>query len=238
MIVIPAIDIYQNKIVRLREGDFSKVTFYENSPIDQAKIFEGHGFKWLHMVDLEGSKTGNVSTLGIIEEIKSRTGLLVEFGGGVRNEASVRSIISSGADRVIIGSLSVENKKEFENILHAHGPQKVVVASDVKDGMIAVKGWTEKTAVSLKDHIAYCMDKGVETFLCTDIRRDGMLMGTNTDLYSEILSLFPGIKLIASGGIKDISDVRKVAELNVYGVVIGKAIYENKISLKELGEVG
>ncbi|MGE5353549.1 MAG: 1-(5-phosphoribosyl)-5-[(5-phosphoribosylamino)methylideneamino]imidazole-4-carboxamide isomerase [Acidobacteriota bacterium] len=238
MIVIPAIDLYQNKIVRLKEGDFNKVTFYENTPLEQARIFEENGFSWLHMVDLEGSKTGNVSVLETVKEIKSKTGLKVEFGGGVRDEASVAQIFSSGVDRVIIGSLSVENKKEFESIVEKHGAEKVVVAADVKDGMIAVRGWTEKTTLSLKDHIQYCMSRGVDTFLCTDISRDGMLSGTNTQLYQDITGEFPGIKLIASGGIKDIEDVRKVAELNVYGVVIGKAIYEKRISLKELSEIG
>ncbi|MCU7511245.1 MAG: 1-(5-phosphoribosyl)-5-[(5-phosphoribosylamino)methylideneamino]imidazole-4-carboxamide isomerase [Ignavibacteria bacterium] len=238
MIVIPAIDLYQNKIVRLKEGDFSKVTFYENSPLEQARIFEESGFSWLHMVDLEGSKTGSVSVLETVREIKAKTGLKLEFGGGVRDEASVAKIFSSGADRVIIGSLSVENKKEFEAIVEKYGAEKVVVAADVKDGMIAVRGWTEKTAMSLKDHITYCMGRDVDTFLCTDISRDGMLSGTNIKLYQDIISEFPGIKLIASGGIKDIEDVRKVAELNAYAVVVGKAIYENRISLKELSEVG
>lgn len=238
MIVIPAIDIYQNKIVRLKEGDFSKVTFYPNSPLEQAELFEEHGFSWLHVVDLSGSKTGEISVLQVIEEIKSKTNLKVEFGGGVRDENSVSRIFSSGADRVIIGSLSVQNKKEFEYILDRHNPGRVVIAADVKDEMIAVKGWTEQTSLSLSDHIRYCMSKGVETFLCTDISRDGMLSGTNTELYKKILNDFPGIKLIASGGIKDINDVRKVSELNPYGVVIGKAIYENKISLEELSKVG
>jgi phosphoribosylformimino-5-aminoimidazole carboxamide ribotide isomerase len=142
MIVIPAIDIYQNKIVRLKEGDFSKVTFYNNTPLEQAKIFESYGFEWLHVVDLEGSKTGSVSVLKTIEEIKNNTSLRLEFGGGIRDEASVSRILSSGADRVIIGSLSVENKKEFEYILSKHRAEKIVIAADVKDGMIAVKGWT------------------------------------------------------------------------------------------------
>ncbi|MGE5432656.1 MAG: 1-(5-phosphoribosyl)-5-[(5-phosphoribosylamino)methylideneamino]imidazole-4-carboxamide isomerase [Syntrophomonadaceae bacterium] len=238
MIVIPAIDLYQNKIVRLKEGDFSKVTFYPNTPLEQAKIFEENGFSWLHMVDLEGSRTGNVSVLDLVKEIKAGTGLKIEFGGGVRDEASASLILSSGADRLIIGSLSVQNKKEFVHILEKHGAEKVIIAADVKDGMIAVKGWTEQTSVSLTGHIKYCMDKGVDTFLCTDISRDGMLSGTNTTLYSEIMAEFPGIKLIASGGIKDIQDVKKVSELKVYGVVIGKAIYENRISLKELAEIG
>ncbi|MGE5401869.1 MAG: 1-(5-phosphoribosyl)-5-[(5-phosphoribosylamino)methylideneamino]imidazole-4-carboxamide isomerase [Ignavibacteriales bacterium] len=238
MIIIPAIDIYEKQIVRLKEGDFSRVTFYGNSPLEQAKVFKNHGFSWLHIVDLSASKTGNITTLDIVEEIKLKTGMNIEFGGGIRSGSSVEKILSAGADRVIIGSLSVQNKAEFEEIVQRHDPGRIVIAADVKDEKIAIKGWTEQTSLSLSDHIEYCLGLGIDTFLCTDISKDGMLEGTNTGLYSRILKKYPGIKLIASGGVKDIEDVKRVKDLDVYGVVVGKAIYENKINLKELAEVG
>lgn len=238
MIVIPAIDIYGNKVVRLKEGDFNEVTSYASTPLEQAMLYEQTGFKWLHMVDLAGSKTGEMTALDILKEIRSKTSLRIEFGGGVRDRESARRIIDSGADRVIIGSLSVRNKPAFESIIAELSPEKIIVAADVKDEMIAVSGWTEQTGVSLYEHIEYCTGAGVDTFLCTDISKDGLLTGTNTGLYEKILERYPSIKLIASGGIKDLDDVKKVGKLNVYGVVVGRAIYENKINIKELAEIG
>lgn len=236
--IIPAIDIYQNKVVRLKKGDYNQVEYYPNTPLQQAKIFEDHGFEWLHMVDLEGSRSGSITVKEIIEEIKSNTKLKIEFGGGIRSINSVDELIDTGIDRVIIGSMSVQNREEFEKIVRKYGAEKIVPASDVKNEKIAVKGWTEESSVSLYNHIDYCLALGLDTFLCTDISKDGMLTGTNIDLYKKILSNYDNINLIASGGIKDIEDVKNVLEINVAGVIVGKAIYENKINLKELAEIG
>jgi len=238
MLIIPAIDLYGNKIVRLRKGDFNQVTFYEQSPLAKAKEFELHGFTWLHIVDLLGSKTGKFSVEEIIREIKCETRLQIEFGGGVRNAETVSQLFELGISKIILGSLSVKNKIEFETIVKNFPPQNFIIAVDALDEKLAVSGWTESTAISIYDHIDYCLPLGLTHFLCTDISKDGMLTGTNVALYKKILARFPNINLIASGGIKDVDDVINVKTLNPYGVVIGKAIYENKINLKELAVVG
>ncbi|MCX6151380.1 MAG: 1-(5-phosphoribosyl)-5-[(5-phosphoribosylamino)methylideneamino]imidazole-4-carboxamide isomerase [Ignavibacteriales bacterium] len=238
MIVIPAIDIFQNKIVRLRQGEFDKIEYYPNSPLHQARIFDEFGFEWLHLVDLLGSKSGEISVKDLIGEIKSETNLKIEFGGGVRNSENVSELLSLGVDKVIIGSLSIQNKNEFVKITEKFDVEKIIVAADVKNEKVVIKGWTEQTSISIFDHIEYCKEIGVVTFLCTDISTDGMLTGANRTLYEKILKKEPGIKLIASGGIKDLQDVIAVKNTNIFGVVIGKAIYENKIDLKELVKIG
>ena len=238
MLIIPAIDLYENKIVRLRKGDFNQVTFYEQTPLAKAKEFEQHGFEWIHIVDLLGSKTGTISVEAIILEIKKDTKLKIEFGGGIRNSQMVSQLFEFGIDKIILGSISVKNKIEFETIVKNFPPQNFIIAVDALDEMLAVSGWTEATAISIYEHIEYCLQFGLTYFLCTDISKDGMLTGTNIKLYKNILTRFPNINLIASGGIKDLDDVKKVRDINPYGVVIGKAIYENKIDLKELAELG
>lgn len=238
MLIIPAIDLYENKIVRLRKGDFNRVTFYTQTPLFKAKEFAQHGFKWIHIVDLLGSKTGTISVEAIIHEIKKETLLKIEFGGGVRNTQTVSQLFNLGIDKIILGSISVKNKIEFETIVKSFPPHNFIIAVDALDEMLAVSGWTESTTISVYEHIEYCLQFGLTHFLCTDISKDGMLTGTNVELYKNILSRFPNINLIASGGIKDLDDVKKVKTIDPYGVVIGKAIYENKIDLKELARVG
>jgi phosphoribosylformimino-5-aminoimidazole carboxamide ribotide isomerase len=236
MIIIPSIDIFKNKIVRLLKGDYNNITYYENTPLEQAKVYESYGFKLIHIVDLEGSRDGNIAAFDAVKEIKKQTSLRIEFGGGVRNSANAEELFSAGIDYVVIGSLSVKNKNEFEEIIKKNSSEKIIVAADVKDEMLRISGWIEETKISIYSHINYCSDLGIKKFLVTDISRDGMLSGTNVELYRNILNKNPGIKLIASGGIKDIDNVRTVEKINAYGVIIGKAIYENKIDLKELSE--
>jgi phosphoribosylformimino-5-aminoimidazole carboxamide ribotide isomerase len=238
MIVIPAIDVFQNRIVRLQKGEFDKINFYPNMPLEQAKIFYNYGFNWLHLVDLIGSKTGEISVKGLITEIKSNTKLKIEFGGGIRNIKNAEELFACGIDKIIIGSLSVQNKTEFEKISEVFGPEKIIVAVDVVNENLVIKGWTEQTSITIFEHIDYCKSVGIQTFLCTDVSTDGMLTGTNRILYEKILRNEQDIKLIASGGIKDLDDINKVNKLNVYGVIVGKAIYENKIDLKELAKFG
>ena len=238
MLIIPAIDLYENKIVRLRKGDFNQVTFYDHTPLAQAKEFARYGFEWIHMVDLLGSKMGTISVEEVIRIVKEETNLKIEFGGGVRNSQMVSQLFDIGIDKIILGSISVNNKIEFENIVKNFPPQNFIVAVDARDEKLAVSGWTESTTISIYEQMEYCLQFGLTHFLCTDISKDGMLTGTNIDLYKKILAHFPTINLIASGGIKDLDDVKNVKEINPYGVVIGKAIYENKIDLKELAQVG
>jgi len=238
MIIIPAIDIIDNKIVRLKKGDFNKAEYYPNTPLQQSKLYESAGFEWIHIVDLLASKTGSINVIDTIRQIKSETSLKIEFGGGIRNEASFSGVIEAGADKVIIGSLAVSDKLEFENIVEKYSSGKIIVAADVKDEMIAIKGWTENTNISVYSLIKYCLSLGINNFLCTDISSDGMLTGTNINLYSKILEHYPGINLIASGGVNDIQDIHELYKLDIHSVVIGKAIYENIIDLKELARIG
>jgi len=237
-LIIPAIDLYENKIVRLRKGDFNQVTFYDHTPLAQAKEFARYGFEWIHMVDLLGSKMGTISVEEVIRIVKEETNLKIEFGGGVRNSQMVSQLFEIGIDKIILGSISVNNKSEFEAIVKCFPPQNFIIAVDALDEKLAVSGWTESTTISIYEQMEYCLQFGLTHFLCTDISKDGMLTGTNIDLYKKILAHFPTINLIASGGIKDLDDVKNVKEINPYGVVIGKAIYENKIDLKELAQVG
>jgi phosphoribosylformimino-5-aminoimidazole carboxamide ribotide isomerase len=236
MIAIPAIDIYEDRIVRLEKGAFDHVTYYKTSPLDQAKLYESFGFKLIHIVDLAGSKTGKFTVFETVKNIKEHTNLKIEFGGGIRDTKKITEIFKAGIDYAVIGSISVKNKEEFELIVEKCTPQKIVISADVEDEKILVQGWTEKTLVTLSDHIKYCSSLGIGRFLCTDISRDGMLSGTNTDLYRKVMAEFPDINLIASGGVKDIDDIKLLNEMNIYGVVVGKAIYENKIDLKELSQ--
>ncbi len=237
MLIIPAIDIIDGKIVRLSQGRFESKSDYVNTPLDQAKIFEDNGFKWIHIVDLLGSKNGKVQTLNIIEKIKTHTKLKIEFGGGIRSVEDVRFLESFGVNLIIVGSLAIINKTEFEKIFDFVDPQKILVAADVIDYQIQVKGWTENSNIHLFDHIEYCKNLGVNNFLCTDIRTDGMLSGTNKKLYENIFKKFNHINLTASGGVGCLEDIVELNNLNLRGVVVGKAIYENKINLKELSKL-
>jgi phosphoribosylformimino-5-aminoimidazole carboxamide ribotide isomerase len=237
MLIIPAIDIYQNKIVRLSRGSFDFITFYKNSPVRQAKIFESLGFTIIHIVDLLGSKTGKFTEMETVRQIAEETNLKIEFGGGIRDVKTATEIFNAGVELAVIGSVSVKNKKEFELIVDSFSPKKIVAAIDSKDEKIAVHGWTEDTSVSIYNHIDYCLSIGIEKYLCTDISKDGTLQGTNIQLYKKILKKYPGINLIASGGVKNIVDVKEVKKINPYGLIVGKAIYEELINIEELAAV-
>lgn len=238
MLILPAVDLFDGKVVRLKKGDFNQITYYNFSPIEIAELYEEHGLKWIHIVDLEASKSGNISVGEIIEQIKENTSLCIEFGGGVRNLDQVRKLIELGVDKIIIGSLSIENKNEFQKIIENVGADKIIAAIDSLNEEIKTRGWTEESGVSIYEHIEYCLAKNVDTFLCTDIQRDGMLTGPSTDLYKKIMQRFEAIKLIASGGISCIEDVEELKQNSLYAAVVGKAIYENKIQLKELALIG
>lgn len=237
MLIIPAIDIYDKKTVRLSRGNYNDITYYPLSPLAQAKEFMRFGFKRIHIVDLLGSANGEITILDILKSIKDETSLEIEFGGGIRSAEDVQSLTAIGIDRIIIGSLAVKSKHLFESIIKSNNPSLFIISADVKNKKIAVHGWTETTSVSLNDHINYCLSIGISQFLCTDISRDGMLQGTNTKLYLEIMKDFKDIKLIASGGIKNIQNIKSLKQLNIYGTVVGKAIYENTIDLEELSSL-
>jgi len=234
MLIIPAIDIYNKKTVRLSKGNFNNITYYPLSPLEQAKQFARYGFKRIHIVDLLGSAKGEVTILEILKSIKNETGVEIEFGGGIRSEEDVQTLKLVGIDKIIIGSLAVKEKQLFESILKSYAPDSFIISADVNNKKIVVHGWTETTAITLNEHIEYCASLGIDQFLCTDISKDGMLEGTNTELYVEIRKDFNDIKLIASGGINNIQNILTLKERNIYGTIVGKAIYEGTINLEEL----
>ena len=237
MLIIPAIDIIDGKVVRLSKGEYNSVVTYDKTPIEQAKIYDDLGFEWLHVVDLSGSKDGKINTSKIIEDIKQKTNLKLEFGGGIRSKLDVVHLNNLGVDGIIIGSLSATNKIEFESIFTNVNPDKIIIAADVLESMIRIKGWTENSNIHLFDHIEYCTGLGIKNYLCTDIAVDGMLTGPSYNLYKDTLQKYPEIKLTASGGVSSMNDVLRLRELPIRGVVIGKAIYENKINIEELAKL-
>jgi len=236
MKVIPAIDIHEGKVVRLTEGKFDTSVVYGDSPIKVAESLHNAGFTRLHIVDLSGAKTGKPVATGIIKEIKTAFPIEVQTGGGIRSVEDAGEFINAGADQIIAGSISVKNRVEFERIVARFGGNRIISASDVRDGMIATDGWQGTSAVAVEDHIRYCLGLGIGTFLVTDISLDGTLKGVNTALYHRLQIEFPGAKFIASGGVKGVEDLAILQQLDVWSVVIGKAWYEGKITLKEMIE--
>jgi len=234
MLIIPAIDILHGKVVRLTKGDFNTAQIYGDSPLEQAKIYEKYGFNWVHIVDLTGSKDGYTSTKKILESIKAETKVKIEFGGGIRNLEDVKKLIDIGVDKVILGSLPITDRKEFELIVKNISKDNIIIASDVDDEIVLVKGWQENTKISLYDHVQYCINVGLDTFLVTDIALDGLLAGPNYEIYKKIKDKFADIKIIASGGVSSLHDLLILKAANADAAVVGKAIYERKINLKEL----
>lgn len=238
MRIIPAIDIINGKCVRLEKGDFSKKKVYAEDPVEMAKSFEGEGLKYLHLVDLDGAKSGKVKNLPILEKIKNKTSLIVDFGGGIRSVDDINSLFDAGADQINIGSLSVNNPVAVYEILETFDPQKIILSPDVIGNKIAIHGWQEQSEKDIFEFIADFSSRGVSYYVCTDIEKDGMLTGSSIDLYKSIIektsSEFPDLKLIASGGVKELSELEQLEELGLDGVIIGKAIYEGRIKLKYL----
>jgi len=236
MKIIPAIDIYDGKVVRLSKGDFKEISFYNESPLKQAKVFEDAGFGLIHVVDLEASKSGKFTVLDIISQIKSQTKLMVQFGGGIKDAKTAAQIFEAGIDYAVIGSLAVKNPDEFRLVVENFTPDKIITAVDVKDEKVQITGWTEEASLSLYQLLEFCMKIGIRKFICTDISKDGTLSGLNLKLYKKIISLYPEIELIASGGVRDIDDIKNLKKINPFAVVVGKAIYEEEINLKELAK--
>jgi phosphoribosylformimino-5-aminoimidazole carboxamide ribotide isomerase len=237
MLIIPAIDILDGKLVRLEKGDYQTQKIYSDNPFEVAKQFAELGFDFIHIVDLSGSKHGRINSIELLKKIKYDLNVKIEFGGGIRLLDDVIKLIDCGVDKIVIGSISITNKNEFRKIVKEIGSEKIVAAIDSVDGLIKVKGWTEQTNITIENHVDYCLSLNVNTFLCTDIKKDGMLTGPNINLYKNLMVEFPSTKIIASGGIGRIEDVKELKKQNLYAVVIGKAIYENKINLKELAKL-
>ena len=231
MLIFPAIDLYEGKAVRLYKGDYQQMTVYSENPLDVAKDFLAAGATHIHLVDLEGARDGSTPNLDVVCRIKSECGLFCEIGGGVRSMAVVRRYIEAGLDRVILGTAAVENPEFLREALAEFG-DKIAVGVDIKDGFVAVKGWTEKSAL---DAMAFCetlQKMGVRTLICTDISRDGAMRGANHELYRALSARF-GMQIVASGGVSSMDDVTALAAQELYGAIIGKAYYTGAISLEE-----
>lgn len=234
MRIIPAIDIIEGKCVRLSKGDYDTKKIYNENPLEVAKSFQDHGIEYLHLVDLDGAKSKHIVNHKILEQIASKTDLKVDFGGGLKTDEDLKIAFESGANQVTGGSIAVKEPEVFQNWLQKFGSEKIILGADAKNRKIAVSGWLEDSDEEIIPFIQKFENKGVSYVICTDISKDGMLQGPSFDLYKEILSETENIKLIASGGISEFDELPKLAELGCEGVIIGKAIYENRISLKQL----
>ncbi len=235
MYIFPAIDLYEGKAVRLFKGDYDKMTVYSDTPHLIARAFKEAGASHIHLVDLEGARDGSTPNLETVKKIIKETDLFTEVGGGIRNMDTVRAYLESGVDRVILGTAAVENEDFVREATATYG-ERIAVGADIKDGKIAIKGWTEKSELDAMEFCEKMQKIGVRTVICTDISKDGAMMGTNHELYramSEKLSM----QIIASGGVSSIDDVRRLASLGIYGAIIGKAYYTGAIDLREAVEV-
>lgn len=233
--VIPAIDIINGKCVRLFQGDFSKTKVYSDSPLDIAKKFEEHGITRLHMVDLDGAKTGKISNLNTLKTISTATNLKIDFGGGIRTEEDVIAVFEAGAEQINLGSLLIKSPDKVFSWVEKYGADKILLGIDVYQEKIAINGWQTKTNIELLPFLKdLASSRHIKEIFITDISNDGAMQGVNLQLYKKILDHLPKLKLIASGGVSNIQDILKLAAIGCSGVILGKAIYEGKITLEEL----
>ncbi len=235
MIILPAIDLFGGKAVRLYKGNYAEMTVYNNDPLEVAKDFAASGAQYIHLVDLEGAKNGDTPNIDVVEKIVKSINIPCELGGGIRSLEVVEKYISIGVSRVILGTAAVENEAFLRDTVNKYG-DKIAVGIDIKDGFVAIKGWTEKSAITADDFCKKMQDIGVKTIICTDISKDGAMMGTNRELYRELSSKF-SMQIIASGGVSSIDDVVALRKMELYGAIVGKAYYTGAINLKEAIEV-
>jgi phosphoribosylformimino-5-aminoimidazole carboxamide ribotide isomerase len=231
--IIPAIDVIDGKCVRLFQGDYSQKTIYNENPLEVAKQFEDNGLTYLHLVDLDGAKSNGIVNWKVLHNISTKTKLKIDFGGGIKSDKDLEIAFENGANQVNIGSTAVKDKPLFLSWLQKHGSEKIILSADVKNEMIAVSGWQEDSGIDIFEFIKDYTSEGIKYVVCTDVSKDGTLKGTAVELYRKIMNQFPEIKLVASGGISSIKDVDELTQMPIYAVIIGKAIYENKIQLKE-----
>ncbi len=236
MQIIPAIDIIDGKCVRLSQGDYAQKIIYNENPLEVAKQFEAAGLKQLHLVDLDGAKASHIVNQKTLQAISSQTKLQIDFGGGIKTDEDIKIAFDSGAQQITAGSIAVKSRETVLRWLEKYGAEKIILGADVKDEMIAVSGWQENSSINLfgflKDYVAH----GIQYVICTDISKDGMLQGSSIELYKKILKEFPSLKLIASGGVSDLAELKVLSEAGLHGAIIGKAIYEGKISLNHLSK--
>ncbi len=236
MQIIPAIDLIEGKCVRLTEGDYAQKKIYNEDPLEVAKQFEGIGLMRLHLVDLDGAKAGEVVNWKVLEKIANKTSLKIDFGGGIKTEATLKTVLDTGATYATIGSLAVKSRETFEEWIARFGASQFMLGADVYEEKIAIGGWIEKTNIDVYDFIDSYMNKGVTQIFCTDIQKDGKLEGPSLLLYKKMITKFPALQLIASGGVSQLKDLEDLKRLGCAAAIVGKAIYENKISLDELSK--
>jgi phosphoribosylformimino-5-aminoimidazole carboxamide ribotide isomerase len=236
MQIIPAIDIIEGKCVRLTQGDYAQKKVYHEDPLEVAKKFEGFGLQRLHLVDLDGAKAGEVVNWKVLEKIANKTNLIIDFGGGIKSEATLKTVLDTGATYATIGSLAVKSPAVFEQWLSKFGASSFLLGADVYEEKIAIGGWLEKTNIDIIGFIQSYMEKGVHQLFCTDIKKDGKMEGPSILLYQKIIQQFPALHFIASGGVSQLADLHSLKTIGCRGVILGKAIYENKISLQQLSE--
>ena len=235
MIIFPAIDLFEGKAVRLLRGDYAQMTVYSDHPEEIAKDFAAKGATHVHLVDLEGARNGSTPNLDTVLRIRENSGLFCEIGGGIRSMKTVETYLGAGMDRVILGTAAVEDRAFLWETVEKYG-EKIAVGADVRDGVVAVKGWTEKTALPFMEFCREMEAVGVKTLICTDISRDGAMRGTNRKMYRELSDVL-GLQITASGGVSTLEDVESLRKMNLYGAIIGKAYYTGDIDLKKAIEV-
>lgn len=234
MYIIPAIDIIEGKCVRLTQGDYSQKKVYNENPVEVAKMFEDAGISRLHLVDLDGAKQKKIINAKVLENIASKTNLHIDFGGGVQSDEDIRLAFNSGAKQITGGSIAIKNPDLFESWLKSYGSEKIILGADARNEKISVSGWEEETSIWIYDFLEKWIDKGVKYTISTDVAKDGLLQGTSVDLYKKMKGQFSDLQIIASGGVSNMKDIEDLVELNIFGVIVGKAIYEGRISLKEI----
>ncbi len=232
--IIPAIDLMDGKCVRLTRGDFASKSTYSDDPVEIAKAFEAIGIRRLHMVDLDGARSGKLQNVPVLEKVAAKTSLVIDFGGGVRSDSDLKDVFNAGAAIANIGSVAVKEPELFLSWLNEYGGEQILLGADTRNGLIAVNGWQAETDVEIGDLVERFVRKGVTNVFVTDIDRDGALAGPSIKLYKEILERVPNVNLIASGGVSKAGDIAELERIGCGGVIIGKAIYEGRITLEEL----
>lgn len=235
MIVIPAIDLLDGKVVRLKKGSYEEVTIYNDNPLDEALKFDEAGFSHIHIVDLDGAREGKHASIDNILEIKKETTLSIQTGGGIRSYEDAQKILKKGISRIVCSSMAVKNRDDWMRLLQ-ESPAQMVLGMDLKDNKIAYGGWLETSDESIDSFLQPMIETGLRFVLCTDISRDGMLTGTNVELYKSLQQQYPDLKFIASGGVASVDDFKQLKEAGLYGVVVGRAYYEGKITLEEMSD--
>ena len=235
MIILPAIDLYEGKAVRLLKGDYAQMTVYSEHPEEIAEDFKACGAEWIHMVDLEGARDGSTPNFGVVAAIAQQSGLNVEIGGGIRSMETVEKYLDAGVSRVILGTAAVKDAAFLKEAADRYG-ERIAVGADIRDGQIAIRGWTEVSGFTAMDFCRQMQQMGIRTLICTDIDKDGAMKGTNHELYRQ-LSEELELDIVASGGVSSLEDVRRLRERGLYGAIIGKAYYTGAVDLREAIEV-